>query len=107
MDIINEGSEHELFLWEGQMRLFGETAESLPPKIRLYETSKSKNEVITHRFVVTGHMYDLEFNMSFRFHKAFETEEYANKFFDAFKLRYPCSVMELRENKLSTLREYF
>jgi len=97
---------YELNRWEGQMPMCGETAEYLPAKIQFENEESIRNDVLVHRYSVSGNMWDIEFNTGFKFTKSFEIRKQAEIFFFAFKKKYPHSRFGLFEIKQTILKEF-
>jgi len=97
---------YHLKKWDGQVPVVGSKAEWLPQQIEFnYDEDNNEREEI-HYFTVIGNMWDVEFNTGFKFYKAFETEEQADIFFQAFIKKYPNSKMYLREKTSNILKKY-
>ena len=90
--------------WDGQIFTTGHDVEWLPLKIKFGGEVLEPNDIDYHHYVVSGHMWDVEFNTGFKVHKVFETYEAANCFFNSFIKRYPHTRIKLRETKAIRLK---
>lgn len=96
-DIAEKDIEYTLTKWDGQISWYNEEAEFLTPKL-IFRHKVSNKRSIQHAIIrVYGQIWDIEFNTSFKFGKAFEDMESASKFFDAFKEKYPNSKIYIQE----------
>lgn len=102
-----ESKIYELKMWDGQIPIVGNNVEWLPSKVCFNNIEERKDEQELHYFTVIGNMWDIEFNVGFKFYKGFQTEEQADAFFQAFKKKYPHSKFYLREKTSTILKEYY
>lgn len=99
---------YELKKWEGQLfNLEGYDVEWLPSKVQFDHEEVICEEEHGHHFIVSGNVWDIEFNTGFRFHKAFYTEETAENFFQKMKERYPNSRFYMKEVLVTMKKKYY
>ena len=92
--------------WDGEITMYENGAEYLPPRITFRCEENDESEVEFHHYTVKGWTWDFDFNLGFNFQKSFHSKEKADIFFRELKVKYPHSMIFMEEVSQTRLKTY-